>query len=344
MIPFLGVTPATFTGGARLFANIGAYNQTIDLFPTRTSWHIENNSTGTITFETPAEKVQFFAAALLPEDGEISVFDSNDNLLTTLLDVPQNMSYAFSDPPQFFDFQATELGSQSGIGKITYANGSQTSTGTNYQSIALDDFGFTPIGDIELPQIVSSGIEAFYLGNVILLEPVATGLALTVAITHAGDGSNRLFVTLQEGQIVIFDGNNILPVPFLDIEQRVSSLQPEQGLLSVAFHPDYTNNGFFYVNYTDSAGNTVIARYSVSSDPNIADPNSADILLNISQPFGNHNGGQLKFGPDGYLYIGMGDGGSAGDPFNNSQSLNTLLGKMLRIDVDNGSSLCYSSR
>ncbi len=178
---------------------------------------------------------------------------------------------------------------------------------------------------------------SFSLGDIFTIEQVATGLRQPVAITHAGDGSNRLFITLQDGEIVIFDGNNILPVPFLDIEQRVSSFQSEQGLLSVAFHPDYGNNGLFYVNYTNNSGDTVIARYRVTSDPNIADPNSADILLNISQPFGNHNGGQLQFGPDGYLYIGMGDGGDAGDPFDYGQNLNTLLGKMLRIDVDSGS-------
>ena len=182
-------------------------------------------------------------------------------------------------------------------------------------------------------------LHSFSLGDVFTVEQVATGLTRPVAITHAGDGTNRLFITLQDGEIVIFDGNNILPVPFLDIDSRVSEiffLGSERGLLSVAFHPDYKNNGFFYVNYTNNNGDTVIARYRVSSDPNIADPNSADILLNISQPFGNHNGGQLQFGPDGYLYIGMGDGGDAGDPFNHGQNLITLLGKMLRIDVDSG--------
>jgi glucose/arabinose dehydrogenase len=107
----------------------------------------------------------------------------------------------------------------------------------------------------------------------------------------------------------------------------------EQGLLSVAFHPDYIFNGLFYVDYTDLSGATVIARYQVSSNPNAADPTSAAILLRIPQPFANHNGGQLQFGSDGNLYIGMGDGGSAGDPLNNAQNLNSLLGKILRIDV-----------
>jgi glucose/arabinose dehydrogenase len=166
------------------------------------------------------------------------------------------------------------------------------------------------------------------------VELVAPGLSQPVGITHAGDGSGRLFITLQAGRIVIFDGASILPTPFLDIQALVSCCG-ERGLLSVAFHPSYELNGFFYVNYTNIDGNTVIARYSVSgADANVADPNSSAILLTISQPFANHNGGQLQFGPDGYLYIGMGDGGSGGDPFNNAQNLGTLLGKILRIDVD----------
>ena len=169
----------------------------------------------------------------------------------------------------------------------------------------------------------------------IAVQQIATGLASPVAITHAGDGSGRLFITLQGGQILIYDGTRILPVPFLDISSLVSCCG-ERGLLSVAFHPNYKTNGYFYVNYTEKrAGDTVIARYRVSSDPNVADPNPEGILLTISQPFPNHNGGQLQFGSDGYLYIGMGDGGSGGDQQNNAQNGQSLLGKMLRIDVSN---------
>ncbi len=166
-------------------------------------------------------------------------------------------------------------------------------------------------------------------------EPVVTGLSSPVDITHAGDGSGRLFITLQGGRVVIFDGVQILSPPFLDINSLVSS-GGERGLLGAAFHPNYEGNGFFYVSYTDTAGDSVIARYSVSLDPNRADPTSGVILLTIPQPFSNHNGGQLHFGPDGYLYIGIGDGGSGGDPQNNGQDLGTLLGKILRIDVDSG--------
>ena len=170
------------------------------------------------------------------------------------------------------------------------------------------------------------------------LDSVVAGVIIPVAITHAGDGSGRLFITQQTGQIVIFDGTEVLPTPFLDIHSLVSCCG-EQGLLSVAFHPHYKSNGLFYVNYTRAGdGATIVARYTVSTgDADVADPDSAVILLTIPQPFPNHNGGQLQFGPDGYLYIGMGDGGSGGDPQNNAQTLNTLLGKMLRIDVDSGS-------
>jgi hypothetical protein len=167
------------------------------------------------------------------------------------------------------------------------------------------------------------------------VEPIVTNLARPVAITHAGDGSGRLFIVLQAGQILIYDGAQVLPVPFLDISSLVST-GGERGLLSAAFHPNYPTNAFFYVNYTDTGGDTVIARYGVSEDPNAADPGSALVLLTIAQDFSNHNGGQLQFGPDGYLYIGTGDGGSGGDPLNNAQDLGTLLGKMLRIDVDSG--------
>jgi len=169
----------------------------------------------------------------------------------------------------------------------------------------------------------------------ITLQQIVGGLQQPTSVVHAGD--SRLFITQQTGRIVIYDGTRILPQPFLDVTSLISCCE-ERGLLSVAFHPHYRDNGLFFINYTNTAGNTVIARYRVSAtDPNRADPASARILLTIEQPFSNHNGGELQFGPDGYLYIGMGDGGSGGDPGNRAQSLNTLLGKMLRIDVDGAS-------
>jgi glucose/arabinose dehydrogenase len=170
-------------------------------------------------------------------------------------------------------------------------------------------------------------------------QPVATGLDQPVSITHAGD--SRLFITLQRGRVLIDDAAGTRE--FLDIRALVFCGSGgdcgERGLLSVAFHPRYAENGFFYVYYTDREGDIVIERYRRSAtDPDRADPTSRALILEIPhRQFGNHNGGQLQFGPDGYLYIGTGDGGGGGDPLESGQSRLTLLGKILRIDVDGGS-------
>ena len=168
-------------------------------------------------------------------------------------------------------------------------------------------------------------------------NPVIAGLELPVDIQNAGDGSGRLFIVEKPGRIVILKDGQLLPTPFLDISAKVGSRYTEQGLLGLAFHSNYARTGLFYVNYTDGNGNTVIARFHVSaSDPDLADPASEKDILRVDQPYNNHNGGGLAFGPDGYLYIGLGDGGSEGDPLLTGQNLRTLLGKMLRIDVDHG--------
>jgi glucose/arabinose dehydrogenase len=151
-----------------------------------------------------------------------------------------------------------------------------------------------------------------------------------------------MFIIEQKGRVLLkdhkgLDHNDLLTVPFLDIIDRVGSQGSEQGLLGLAFHPQYHENGYLFVNYTDHKGDTIVSRFSRSADdPNRADPESEVGLLRIPQPYGNHNGGMLAFGVDGYLYIGLGDGGSAGDPAGNGQSLASLLGKLLRIDVDGG--------
>ncbi|MDZ7705205.1 MAG: PQQ-dependent sugar dehydrogenase [Trueperaceae bacterium] len=168
------------------------------------------------------------------------------------------------------------------------------------------------------------------------LETYVSGVQFPVVITHAGDGSERLFVVQQTGQIRIVQNGEVFAQPFLDISDRTRR-DGERGLLGLAFHPDYTDNGLLYVNYTRASnGSTVIAEFSVTNDPNRADPASERVLLDIAQPYANHNGGQLAFGPDGYLYIGTGDGGAAGDPRENGQDPTTLLGALLRIDVSNG--------
>lgn len=167
-------------------------------------------------------------------------------------------------------------------------------------------------------------------------EVVVGGLVNPIHLTHAGDGSGRMFVVEQAGRILILQNGELIQEPFLDIEEEVLS-GGERGLLSVAFHPDYESNRYFYVNYTRNPdGATVVARYETSGNPNVADPTSSKTLLTVAQPYANHNGGQLAFGADGYLYIGMGDGGSGGDPQNFAQNLNSLLGKILRLDVDHG--------
>ncbi|MFQ5602336.1 MAG: PQQ-dependent sugar dehydrogenase [bacterium] len=165
-----------------------------------------------------------------------------------------------------------------------------------------------------------------------------------VFITHSHDGSNRLFVVQQNGIIKTFDNelNVSRTQDFLNIQNKINTSEFERGLLGLAFHPEFSSNGYFYVNYTAGSGSrnrTVISRFEVNpNDINQADPNSELVILEILQPFTNHNGGMLQFGPvDGYLYIATGDGGSGGDPLNNGQNLNTLLGAILRIDVDNPS-------
>ena len=173
----------------------------------------------------------------------------------------------------------------------------------------------------------------------IALDTVISGLSNPVYVTHAGDASGRLFIVEQAGRILISQNGNLIGTPFLDIHTSVTS-GGEMGLLSVAFHPDYKNNRRFFVNYTASRPNlkTIIAEYRASaSNPNLADT-TEKVILEIDQPFENHNGGQLQFGPDGYLYIGMGDGGSGGDPLGNGQNKSSLLGKLLRIDIDSSSS------
>ncbi len=176
----------------------------------------------------------------------------------------------------------------------------------------------------------------------IRLVPYAGGLASPVHITHAGDGSGRLFVVEQGGIIKIIRNGVVQPTPFLNISSRVSCCG-ERGLLSIAFPPGYAGKGYFYVNYTDRSGDTVVARYRLTANPDVADENSEQIIIHIDQPYDNHNGGQIAFGPrDSFLYIGMGDGGAGGDPQNRAQNPQELLGKILRIDVETGSPLTYT--
>jgi len=163
-----------------------------------------------------------------------------------------------------------------------------------------------------------------------------SGLQSPVDIEFPNDGTGRMFVVEQAGRIRIAEAATLLPTPFLDISERVDSQGTEQGLLGLAFHPDFVENGEFFVCYTDYYKHDVISRFKVSGGADRADTGSESVLLTVDEPFSNHNGGVLKFGPDGYLYAGLGDGGSGGDPLGNAQNRDSLLGKVLRIDVDHG--------
>lgn len=182
--------------------------------------------------------------------------------------------------------------------------------------------------------VVEAEPNGFVPGSVNLtFTRIARGLSSPVYITHSGDNNGRLFIVEQTGRIRVIRKGVLQSAPFLDLRSLVST-GGERGLLGLAFHPDYSWNRKFYVNYTDRNGNTVIAQYLRSAtNASRAEP-TAKIVLRITQPYSNHNGGMLAFGPDRYLYVGMGDGGSSGDPGNRAQNLNSLLGKMLRLNID----------
>lgn len=189
------------------------------------------------------------------------------------------------------------------------------------------------IAAVSLPQTHASAVPSVSMRFVARWR----GLTRPLGIENVGDGTGRLFIIEQDGRIRVVSGGVLQATPFLDLTGKVARIGSEQGLLGLAFPPGFSADQHFYVDYTNLAGDTVIARYQVSAgDPNVADPASEEVLLTVDQPFTNHNGGQLVFGPDGYLYIGMGDGGSGGDPQGNAQNTNSLLGKVLRIDVEGG--------
>lgn len=203
----------------------------------------------------------------------------------------------------------------------------------------------TPIQQTPIPPTVAAALTPtsiprageFPDPKVYFWTPVATGYESPVDIQFPSDGSGRMFIVEQRGRIRVVDGSGLLIGTFLDISDRVESSGNEQGLLGLAFHPRYAENGQFFVNYTDKRNHNIIARFQVSGDADLADAASESILLSIDDPFANHNGGVLAFGPDEFLYAGLGDGGGANDPLGNGQNPNVLLGKILRLDVDHGS-------
>jgi glucose/arabinose dehydrogenase len=181
---------------------------------------------------------------------------------------------------------------------------------------------------------VPTGRGAASAGVQTSLVELGRGFRQPVYLTHAGDGSGRMFVVERGGTIRIVQDGETLATPFLDVRGLITTSGPEQGLLGLAFHPNFANNGQFFIYYTATDKANTVARYTMSADPNVADPNSGSILFAIPDTRDNHNGGMLAFGPDGYLYTGTGDGGAAGDPDRNGQKTDAMLAKILRLDVN----------
>lgn len=231
-----------------------------------------------------------------------------------------------ANPPEAFPIQSAfdlSVLLRPGANVVAIQAHNLSDTSSDFTLLATLDAEVTPITDPPLA-----------------LELVASGLDRPVFVTAPPGDADRLFIVEQPGRIRVVKNSSVLPTSFLDIDAQVgggTSGGDERGLLGLAFHPQYSTNGLFYVNYIDNSGNTVLERFSASGDPDVADNSSAATILTITQPYINHNGGWSAFGPDGYLYIAVGDGGSANDPDNRAQDItNELLGKILRIDVDGG--------
>lgn len=198
----------------------------------------------------------------------------------------------------------------------------------------LPEVATPPPATVAAPVATTSNNSSFNPSQVkIRLEPVFSGLTQPTFMTQVGDGSGRFFVLERPGRIRVYANSSSDGQVFLDIADRVGAQGAEQGLLGLAFSPNFRDSGFFFINYTNTDGDTVIARYQVSDNPNQADRDSEFVVLFLDQPAPNHNGGMLLFGPDGYLWVGTGDGGGANDSFSNGQNPSTLFGKMLRLDV-----------
>ena len=226
------------------------------------------------------------------------------------------------------------LATSSLVGAAAAATGAATRSGSAAAVAPVAG----PASGLPPRTVTAPAANAFTPSTVALdLSLVAGGFSKPVLVTHAGDGSGRLFVVEQTGRIRVIDGGTTLPTPFLDLRTAISTAGAEQGLLGLAFHPLFPTRPYVYVYFTDRTNAIAITRFTLGADRNVAIRSSGVRLLTIGKPYLNHNGGHLAFGPDGYLYLGTGDGGSVGDPGNRAQSLSSLLGKMLRIDVDHAS-------
>jgi len=261
------------------------------------------------------------------------------------------VNFAFQPPKTMVSFGDTVRWTlQSGVHTTTsdvtspktWDSGTMSSVGQQFQIVFTEADGFGPFPyHCTIHSTTMKDTIFFQPPSVpsLTATPIIGGFDRPVWATSPPDDYQRLFVLEQHtGLVKIYDidGDSVFSQPFLDVSGHISGGN-EQGLLGLAFHPDYGSNGFFYVDLTNAAGDTRVVRYSVSANPDSADENSADTILSVDQPFANHNAGWIGFGPlDGYLYVTLGDGGSAGDPNGNGQNTNTLLASILRLDVDGG--------
>jgi glucose/arabinose dehydrogenase len=256
----------------------------------------------------------------------VGACDMNDDTSEAPTNTPQPTAPVVTREP-------TATGSVEATGNPTATDASPATTETATDSTATAEEATSPE-----PTPTEAAEPEIPLAELSLtLEEFASGLDQPIGMAVPGDGSGRIFILEKAGRIRIIENGQVLERPFLDISDQVGSEEPERGLLGLAFHPNYAENHAFYVNYTNLDGNTVISRFHVrNDDPTLAVPESETRILSLEQPAANHNGGHLLFGPDGYLYIGMGDGGASGDRFGNAQNTQTLLGAMLRIAPSTG--------
>ena len=267
--------------------------------------------------------VSDFVGELAPSDLELHLIGNELSHVAPKTFVGNTITFSFLwTAPQYNTTVTQYAAGNSSNGQLDLLN-----DGINAHSLEITVQNGTQLPPPEPPPPVGD----------IQLEEIASGLISPVGLTHAGD--SRLFVIERPGYVSVIDDNrNLLATPFLDIAGQVDSSSGEMGLLGLAFHPSYSTNGYFYVYYTRDPGagldRSRVSRFQVSANPDVANPNSEVVIMEFEQPYSNHNAGDLHFGPDGYLYVASGDGGSGGDPQDFAQRSDTLLGKLLRIDVD----------
>ncbi len=275
-----------------------------------------------------------FAANQQHGEGETNVYvvQSGDSLSKIARKLSVTLDALLAANPQITNPNAIYVGQELNLpGVVTVADDLHSDT---VEPPVLPPPEVNIVAPTAVPEPTAAPVVAQGVATSVGLVPVVTGFQNPVYLTHAKDQSGRLFVVEQRGVVWSVESGVINPVPFLNISQQVLGNTSEKGFLGLAFHPNYAQNGYVFGHYSNLAGDTVISRWTVSADPNIADPASEKVIFQLPQPFVNHNGGELSFGPDGYLYLGLGDGGGGGDPLGHGQNANSLFGAILRIDVN----------